>query len=344
MKRSVRASSPADASAIAAILSEAGLNTNMAAPQQLHWKYWQERADWPGPRSYVMTRGSDVIAHAGLVPATIASSASRAKFIHLIDWAARPAEIGAGVALLKHISHLCEMIFSVGGSSQTLQILPRIGFQPWGSVNGYVRTLHPVVFLRSAENAGWKLLPRFARSVLWTVTAPFHLSSDWQVRRIFGNDIRTLAAVLPTSTRKMTVFERNEGLLSHTLTCPIASMELYAVQRAGRIRGYFVLAIVPTQTRLADCWMDSRDPADWRALVQCAVRQAKLTPGTAELVAWANDPTLSRALLDCGFHERCAFPLFLLPNASATPTGILRVQMLDNDGAYLHGISPDLWA
>jgi hypothetical protein len=343
MKRNIRASSPADASAIAAILSEAGLSPNME-PQQLHWKYWQERTDWPDPRSYVITKGSDIIAHAGIVPGTSTWGTRRAKLIHLIDWAARPAEIGAGVMLMKHVSRLCDAIFSIAGSAQTLQILPRVGFRSWGSVNGYVRTLHPLRLLRSAENSGWRLLPRFVRSVLWTVTAPWRFSGDWQVRRISANEARSLARVLPASTREMTVIERSEGLFNHALMCPIAPMELYAVERAGRLRGYFMLAFVPAQARLADCWMDSGDPADWRALVQCAVRQAKRTPGVAELVAWANDPTLSRALLDCGFHERCVHPLQLLPNGSGAPTGILRVQMLDNDAAYFHKSCPNLWA
>jgi hypothetical protein len=344
VKRNVRASSPADASAICAVLSEAGLSTNLAKPQQLHWKYWQERTDCADPRSYVITRGADIIAHAGIVPGTSISGARQTKVIHLIDWAARPAEIGAGVGLLKHVSQLCDAIFSVGGSTQTLQILPRIGFQSFGCVKGYVRTLHPVRLLRSVENAGWKLLPRFGRSVLWTVSASWRLGRDWQVRRLCASDARTLVRVLPTSTREMTVLERSEGLFSHALMCPLASMGLYAVEKADRLRGYFVLAFVPAQARLADCWMDSGDPADWRALVQCAVLQAKLNPSAAELIAWANDPTLSRALRECGFHERCARPLLLLPNAPATLRGILRVQMLDNDDAYLHGTRPDLWA
>jgi hypothetical protein len=344
MKRNVRASSPADASAIAAVLSKAGLSRNMAAPPQLYWKYWQERADWPDPRSYVTTKGSDIIAHAGIVPGTSTSGVRRAKLIHLTDWAAHPAEIGAGVGLLQYISRLCDAIFSVGGSSHTLQILPRLGFRSWGSVNGYVRTLHPLRLLRSAENVGRKLLPRFVRSVLWAATAPSRLSGDWQVRRISANEARTLERVLPISTGEMTVLERSEALFSHALMCPIASMELYAVERAGRLRGYFVLAFVPTQARLADCWMDSGDPADWRALVQCAVRQAKLNPDVAELIAWANDPMLSRVLLDCGFHERHVLPLLLLANGFTAPKGILRVQMLDNDGAYLHSTGCNLWA
>lgn len=343
MKRNIRASNPADAPAITAVLSAAGLNPN-SEPQQLHWKYWRERKDSPGPRSYVVTKGSDIIAHVGLVPATSTWRGRQVKLIQLIDWAARPAEIGAGVMLMKHVSGLCDAIFSVGGSAQTLQILPRIGFRSRGCVSGYVRTLHPLHLVRCARNSGWRLLPRFLRSGIWTMTAPRRFSDDWRVRRIFADQVPSVLRVLPASTDDMTVLERTEGLFSHALMCPIAAMELYAVERAGRLRGYFVLALVPAQARLADCWMDSGDPTDWRALVQCAVREAKGRPGVAELVVWANDPMLSGALLECGFHERRVLQLQWLTNDSDAPTGILRVQMLDADAAYDDASRPNLWA
>lgn len=343
MKPTIRASNPADAAAITAVLSAAGLSPN-AEPQQLHWKYWQEREDSPGPRSYVVTKGSDIIAHVGLVPATSTWRTRRVRLVQMIDWAARPAEIGAGVMLLKHVSRFCDAIVSVGGSAHTLRILPRVGFRSRGCIIGYVRTLHPLHLVRNAGNSGWRLLPRFLRSGIWAITAPQYFGGDWQVQRIFADKVPSVLRVLPTSTDGMTVLERSEGMFSYALTCPIAAMELHALERAGHPRGYFVLALVPAQARLADCWIDSGDPTEWRALVQCAVREAGRKPGVAELVAWANDPMLSGALRECGFHERRALQLQLLANDSDAPTEILRVQMLDSDAAYHHESRPDLWA
>jgi hypothetical protein len=69
MTRSVRPSTPADAPAIVALLTEAGLQPSVD-PQHLHWKYWQPRADWPGPRSYVLTSDSELIAHGAIIPGT----------------------------------------------------------------------------------------------------------------------------------------------------------------------------------------------------------------------------------------------------------------------------------
>jgi hypothetical protein len=114
-------------------------------------------------------------------------------------------------------------------------------------------------------------------------------------------------------------------------------MELFALERGGAVRGYFLLGFAPGQARLADCWVQSTDPADWRALLNCAVLQAKRHPRVAELVAWASDPMLSRCMLECGFHARGAQEVRLLAADKANfPSVTVRLQMLDNDAAYRH--------
>src|SRR5277367_713063 len=104
-------------------MAEAGLIANTSADEQ-RWKYWQERPDWPGPRSYVMTRGSEILAHAALVPGVFATDSQRVRVVHLIDWAARPSATGAGVSLMKHIGRLTDALLAIGGSAQTRKILP----------------------------------------------------------------------------------------------------------------------------------------------------------------------------------------------------------------------------
>jgi hypothetical protein len=91
--------------------------------------------------------------------------------------------------------------------------------------------------------------------------------------------------------------------------------------------------------------VDSEDPADWRALVQCAVFEAKRHPQAAELAAWGSDAALSERLRECGFHARDE--LLVQVHAPRNPELIahpLRVQMLDNDAAYRYGGSNEFWA
>lgn len=341
--RRIRASRPEDATAIAALMADAGLRPNVE-PRHLYWKYWQEREDWPGARSYVLTDGNHLLAHGALMPAHCSCEAGRLRIVHMIDWAARRSEPGAGVTLMKHVGSLVDALLGIGGSAATLKIMPLIGYRPYGLVTGYVRPLHPLRLLHGVAEPDWKLLPRMARSAMWCLTAPRPARGEWRARRITAAQVGQIATVLPTRGQGFDLLERTEATVRYALGCPIVPLELYALERAGRAGGYFVLAYAPGQARLVDCWMDSDEPADWRALIQCAVLEARRNRKVAELVTWANDLLLTQSLIECGFRARFTLPVYLRPTTSGIAPGMLRLQMLDNDAAYLHEGRPELWA
>lgn len=344
MRITIRPSIPADAPAIVELLAEAGLTPNVE-PEALHWKYWQEREDWGGARSFVATRGAQILAHAAVVPGRCATDSHRATVLQLIDWAARSDTAGLGVSLMKHIGRLADALLAIGGSDQTLQILPHIGFRPYGTVEGYVRVLHPLRFRHVAGTAAWKGPARLARRSLWRLTSPFAEPATWSVRRIAENQIPTLANVLPHGGAGRVVFERPDGLFRHMLRCPIVRMELYALESQNDVRGYLLLAIAPGQARIADCWVDTDEPGAWRALVQYAALQAWQRRDVAEIVAWSSDAAMARALVAAGFHRRNREPILLrLASEGRGLEGHFRLQMLDNDAAYLHHQPPEWWA
>lgn len=343
-RRRVRPSTPEDAAGIAALLSAAGLRSN-TEPQHLHWKYWQERPQWSGSRSFVLTDGSQILAHGALIPATYISPTVRLRLAHMIDWAARPTEVGAGVALMKQVGQLTEGLYAIGGSADTMRILPQIGYRAVGTVTGYVLPLSPLRLWQEADERSWRLAPRVARSALWMLTAPRPSISEWSAVPLSSSEIGRLASVMPRPREHLAVLERGEELLRYTLECPIVPMRLYSLERAGRVRGYFLLALAPGQVRFADAWVDSDERSDWRALVACAVRVARCESGAAELAAWANDAALAQALIDNGFRPRFSLPVMLRSSAKGVPgPAALRMQMLDNDALYLHEGRGQLWA
>lgn len=341
--RRIRPSRPEDADAIVALMADAGLRPNVQ-PQHLHWKYWEERADWPGARSYVLTDGDHLLAHGALVPGHCSCEAGRLSIVHMIDWAARRSEPGAGVTLMKYVGSLVDGLLGIGGSPATLKIMPLIGYRPYGLVTGYVRPLHPLRLLQGMAQSHWRVLPRIARSVLWRLTAPRPVLGMWRAYRIRASEIGRIAPVLPSRGRGSDLLERTEALMRHVLACPIVPMELYALERSGGLQGYFVLGYAPGQARLVDSWVASDEPADWRALVQCSVLEAMRNSDVAELVTWANDPLLTQSLIECGFRARLTLPLYLRAAMPAIAPAMLRVQMIDNDAAFLHEGRPELWA
>jgi hypothetical protein len=343
MKRFFRPSIPKDVPSIVALFNQAGLRPNRE-PHELHWKYWQSRTDLPETRSFVLSDGNDLIAHGGAILGRCVWPGCRIEMAHVIDWAALPTATGAGVALMKHIGQQTQMLLAVGGSAQTRALLPHIGFRPAGVVTGHVRTLYPFRLLRSNSGPAWKLLPRFVRSAAWSLAAPA-AAADWRSRQVASEEIDAIASVFPIHARGMAVLERSVESFRYALSCPIVPMTLYAVERSVRTRGYFLLASAPGQVRIADCWMDSEDPADWRGMLLCAVSEAKKDPRAAEIVAWENDPLLAEALADSGFHIRNQTPLQIRPaNGSSMPPLPVRIQMLDTDAAYLSEPQNEFWA
>lgn len=349
-RSSIRPTTPADSPALGALMVEVGLRPN-AEPAHLEWKYWRERPDWPGARSFVMARGDEILAHAAFIPGACleapgsGSPAQRVKTRHLIDWAALPTATGAGVSLLKYIGQGTDALLAIGGSAQTLEILPYLGFRTAGKATCFVRPLHPLRILARSQYPAMKLLPRLGRSVYWKMRAPSRTRDGWGSRHVKSGELSLLDAVLPAPRSGLSVFERGAGLFDYALACPIASMALYALEQAGRLRGYFFLAFAFRQARLVDCWVDSEDPADWWAMIQCAVIRAGEHARAAELAAWASDPRLAQTLLQCGFHVRDELPVQVLAARNhELPEATLRVQMLDNDAAYRHPGHNELWA
>jgi hypothetical protein len=324
-------------------MRSAGLEPH-SDPRHLHWKYWQERSDWSGSRSFVLTDGRELLAHLAVVPGTILYEGKRARVIHMIDWAARREAVGAGTRLAKHVAAMSDFTLATGGSRHSLKLQPRIGYVDCGAISGYARTLSPFGILGRPSASRWKLIPRMARSLFWLLAAPRPRTAGWQVRRIEMNQIEQTCPPLPTPVPARAVFERSPALLRHALACPMVPAELYGLERGGRMGGYFLLSYAPGQARIADTWLASDDPADWRALIDAAVHCAGSKKGLAELIVWSSDPTVSRVLAVCGFHQRLRLPISLLPSPGASlPRDIMRVQMLDSDAFYLYVGGNELW-
>jgi hypothetical protein len=143
----------------------------------------------------------------------------------------------------------------------------------------------------------------------------------------------------------MSVLERSVELFRYVLSCPIVPTGLYAVEGSASTRGYFLLVSAPGQVRIADCWMDSDEPADWRAMILCAVEQAKHDSQAAEVVAWANDPLFARVLRECGFHARHQEVVrWRAAKGASMPVLPLRLQMIDSDAAFFYGGVVHHWA
>lgn len=339
----IRPSVPDDGHAIVAVMRKVGLDP-LSEQRALYWKYWRPRTDWAGPRSLVLTKDDRILAHAGIVPGMLAWGDHQASTIHVIDWAAIPEAALGGRMLMKYIGGLADVLIAAGGSEDTLRMLPVLGFRRCGISYRYVRTLHPLRYLTSRVQWNWKLLPKFARGALSAMVAPAIERGAWTSRRLTAEQIQTIENVLPRSRDDAVIFKRSVAAFSYFLDCPFASLGLHSVERAGEVRGYFLLVYVLGQARIVDSWMDCDGPDGWTAMVQCAVAAAQNTPGVAELVTTEENPLVSQCLRAAGFRRRgpVAIQLLTKKGLQAPPT-CPRVQMLDSDAAYHHPGFAEFW-
>jgi hypothetical protein len=340
-----RSTTPADESAIVALLREAHGIPSAANPalehRHMHWKCWQPHEGWQGSRSYVLTKDERIVAHGTVVPAVCAWERERINMLHVIDWAARAEVRGAGAAVMEHIGKLTDVIATSSGSAQARPLLPFIGFKESKTVvTGYARPIRPWVYLTASDAHRWRRAARCLRAALWALRAPTHTDGSWQARRISAEEIASSAIPWPAPKPGSAVLERKPAVMSYLLQCPAVAMELYAVGRevTGKPEGYFVLAFSRAQARLVDCWVDSESLSGWTALVSLAVRQAEQHAGVGEIAVTCSEPLLAAALRHCGFHARFSRSLSVRATGGARlPECTVRIQMIDDDQAYLNG-------
>jgi hypothetical protein len=344
MTRSIRPSTPSDAAAIVSLFAERGLKPN-ARPEDLHWKYWEPRSDWLAPRSYVLTSDGRIVGHAALIPGAIVQNGYRLTTAHVIDWVAQKGQMGAGVALMKHIGQQADALLAFGGSEDTLRILPHIGFRKLGSVVGYARPLFPSRILTSDRRFSVRLLMRLAKSLAWKALSPSPDGGSWGVRAVENDAERaSLSGCLPEPVDGNAILERSPALFRYLHSCTIAESVLYAIEGGEVASGYFVLSKVPGQVRVIDWWMNSRDQADWRAMLNHAISHAATNLNAAEVVLWASGDLQRSVAQSCGFRPRFELPIQIRVSTRApVDSAPANVQMLDNDAAYLHEDTVSHW-
>jgi hypothetical protein len=306
-------------------------------PELLNWKYDQPRPDWRGSRSYGWMAGEEIAAHACICPVTYRLPVGQEiTGSHFIDWAAGRRVVGAGGLVLRKLASMFDVLLAIGGSSDTQQVLPRLGFQVAGEIALFARVMRPWRQFRTDPfPRGWKAGPRLARNWLWSRTQPPEAPAKWTYSPItaFDSNHETLfeASVPFPATR------RTSALMNYWLRCPGAAVSAYLVRDGSGLKGWFLLSRIAGVMRIADLRVLSAEVADWEAAFALATRAAYTDPLGCELAAAAAMPLAAAAIRRNGFRLRKTDPVFVLD-----PKGVLRghmpveITMMESDAAYLY--------
>jgi hypothetical protein len=301
-------------------------------PRLLNWKYDDPRPDWPGSRSYAWMEGGQIAAHACLCPVAYRVGDREVKASYLIDWAAGRTSPGAGVLLLRKLASFFDVLLAIGGSKDTQQILPKLGYRLAGELAIFVRVVRPWRQFRTDPfPRGWKASLRLARNLVWSrVPAPsLPLNTTCAPISEFDSSHAPLLRAGPT--------ERTPELMNYWLRCPGAAMSAYLLKDRDGFCGWFVLSRVAGVMRIADLGIRSSDPEHWRAAYAFATQTGLANEQVCELIAAASTPLAQDALLGNGFRLHHTEPIFVLdPGSLLIGQAPLDVALIESDAAYLY--------
>jgi Acetyltransferase (GNAT) domain len=302
-------------------------------PQHLAWKYWSDRGDSRGPRSFTARHDGRIVAHVAAWPSRIRLPDRVLPAAHLIDWASDPRYPGSGIWLLRHVGAKIGLLIATGGTEITRRTLPVLGFRPVGDVCGFARPVRPFAQARTTNDRTWRLPARLVRNSLWHLSPSMRAPRGWSAMPVEPDDIP--ASLWPQPSASIAVMARDADLYRYIVASPSTRHELFGIRRGGEWAGYFCVAFARHVARIADLWVASTEIDDWRAAFQTAADRVAREPDVYEITAWASTTPGRHALLGAGFRLRDSATLSVLGDSKILDGRELHVQMLDCDASFL---------
>jgi len=302
-----------------------GRDAPFVNPNVLRWKYWVPRPDWSDPRSFVIEKGGQIVAHAGLWPVTVRTGSGVERGAHMIDWASDPQTPGVGVSLLQRLTKSYDFIYSIGGSDMTQAILPKFGFRVSTKALTFARPLRPWRQMLQHQSKDVRLPLRLARNFWWSRTPARVLTPGW---------VATEAAASDVSGTEVLTADRDGSFFHYLQQCPAARFLGFHILNEGRKSGFFALSVVGKQARLAGLWLENPSSECWRIAFHLVQDAALRHTAASEL--FPHRRRGSRGSRNSGRYAIAGadpgFPLTEGNRGAALP---LHFQMWDNDSAFL---------
>ena len=275
-------------------------------PSLMAWKYWDQRADWEGPRAYVMERNGVMTAHGAIYPMTLGGL----RGAQVIDWAASEESPGAGVTLMEKLQARFDFVYSIGGSETTCRILPTLGFveraQQWRGA----RPLRPFRQILKHQHRNWKLGPRLIRNVSWAYPRNPGLPEGWTAEEIERDEFS--ASLRPPAAASDYFSARPPAFFEYLVRCPVMRVRVYGIRSAGEPRGHFAICVLREQARVVGVWLYETDAAVWGAAFALARQAAAQIGEASEIVAAGSPGSGEQAAVGSGFRIIRHVPVYLL--------------------------------
>jgi hypothetical protein len=308
---------------------------NSFRPEVIYWKYFADHPEWTSPRSLAVKEDGQIVAHGGVWPVSLVTPKTEVKAIHLIDWTASRSAVGAGVYLLKKLVGLADMLLTIGGSQDTRNLLPKLGYKRCGELRRYARVVRPWLQFRTTPGKNWKTPIKFLRNSARALKGIPSVPKGWQASKVTSFTGSIDGGAIGQTTSSTSPLRTAAGL-NYLLGCPAARFSGFLVSQAQQLRGYFLLTRVGRQVRIVDIRMNSEDRESWQAICALATHTAAEDPETCEIVAASSIDATGEAWLRAGFvHRRTDQILCYDPRNLVSSGPPLDLNLADGDACIL---------
>jgi len=311
--------------------SDEGATVTSFRSEVLTWKYFSRHPAWPGFRSFALKESGRIVAHGGIWPVRMQAQGTELRAIQLIDWVASRSAVGAGVYLLRKIAGLADLLINVGGSQDTLSVLPKLGYKRCGELQQYARVVRPWLHFRTTPQKNWKVPMKLLRNLTRTLATNAPVPEGWTAEKVTAFP----DALEPEINGKVcdsTMSLRTVAELNHLLTCPAAKFSGYLVREKEQLRGFFLLAAIGHQARIVDVRLIGNERGSWPAMCNLAASTAAVDPNIAEVTAASSVASVQQAWSNPGFLRRQTDKIFSLdPRALIPPNQPIDLSLADSD-------------
>lgn len=298
----------------------------------MQWKYWDARADWSEPRSYVAERDGRLLGHVAAWPSTLHFEGREQRGMQIYDWVADPSSTGAGRKLLRHMNTRFDFVYAIGGQKRAVAMLPHLGFSLIGTSWKAALPLKPLKMLQHRCYYGPRLAGRVLRNLAWS--RPRVPDPAWSFEAADPG-------ALPAAPLQITGFARHPEFFRYLARCPGRDCFTYRVRCRGAPAGFFMLMQVRHHLRAA-VWLDNPTPTSFQAIYALAAQAARTHRDSLELVVMGSSREAADAATGAGFRIRATAPINLLkpgePWQGAPPN--VEYQMTDMDGIFFDDGGP----
>lgn len=301
-------------------------------PEVMRWKCFGPHPYWEGSRAYAVRHRDNIVAYGAVAPSEILVGNSAFRTFCMMDWAANTDFPGSGVLVYTQLQRLTDIPLAVGGSDAAQAIIPKLGYRFRQDQLIFRRVIRPWKHFRVATEPNWKAPVKLLRDALYASKRAGGCRLSAQRAERFDGRI---LPVLPKA-REVVVLGRSVDSLNYALLCPAAEMSGYYIFSGGTLMGYCILSRIGNQCRIADLWIESSKPEDWRAAYVLATRLGSRYPEVTEIITAAGPPQARAGIIGAGYRlmskraVRVRDPRGLLPDGRP-----LAVSLLENDHYYL---------